>query len=126
MRHWFATQSYNVSMLDIAIREYLVLLPNVTIRPSTHKLDAYPPVVRCYSAGATVYTSPDKAHGLVRLCPKSTLGGSCASRLPIVLDGATLPVGYLVHGTGGKGKKTRVSDKIRAIRNRQREETSHV
>jgi hypothetical protein len=127
VKHWLATQSFNVHAIDVAIREYLAPLPNVVVRPSTHKLDAYPPVVRGYSGGATVYTSTDRAHESVRLCPKSTSGGSCASNhCRLCWIAPTVPVGYLVHGIGGKGRKTRVTDKIRDIRNRQRGETSHA
>ena len=34
-----------------------------------------------------------------------------------------LPVGYLVHGIGGKGRQTRVTDKIKSIRAEQRGRT---
>ena len=122
--HWLATQSFNVPTLDGAIREHLLPLPNVVVRPSVARMDAFPPRRRSigYAAGATVYTAKGNAHKSVRLCPKSTLGGSCASNdCRLCWNAPTVPVGYLVHGIGGKGRQTRVTEKIRTIRSGQRD-----
>ena len=124
VRYWFATQSFNVPALDSAIRKYLLSLSNVVVRPSVSRIDAFPPRRRSvgYAAGATVYTTSENAHKSVRLCPKSTLGGSCASNgCRLCWASPTVPVGYLVHGIGGKGRKTRVTDKIKTIRSGQRD-----
>ena len=123
VRHWLATQSFNLLTLDRAIRENLVSLANVVVRPSVGRMDAFPPRRRSlgYAAGATVYTAEVNAHKSVRLCPKSTRGGSCASNgCRLCWNAPALPVGYLVHGIGGKGRQTRVTDKIRTIRSGQR------
>jgi len=116
IRHWLPTQSFRIAGIDSAIRKHLLPLENVIVRPSTSKLDAFPPRLRSvgYAAGATVYTSSAKNHRSVRLCPKSTLGGSCASNnCRLCWDIPKSAVGFLVHGIGGKGRKTRVTDRVR-------------
>jgi len=126
VRHWFATQSFNVPALDRAIRKHLLPLANVVVRPSVSRMDAFPPRKRSagYAAGATVYTDESNAHKSVRLCPKSTEGGSCASNgCRLCWTAPQLPVGYLVHGIGGKGRQTRVTDKVKGIRAEQRKRT---
>ena len=123
IRHWLPTQSFRVPGIDRAIRDNLVPLDNVIIRPSTARLNAYPPRLRSrgYAAGATVYASPNNGHRSVRMCPKSTLGGSCESNgCRLCWDAPRSAVGFLVHGIGGKGRKTRVTDRIREIRKSQR------
>jgi len=123
IRHWLPTQSFNVPAIDRAIQKHLLPVENVIVRPSTARLDAYPPRLRSrgYSAGATVYTSATKGHTSVRMCPKSTLGGSCESNgCRLCWTAPKSAVGFLVHGIGGKGKKTRVTDRIREIREGQR------
>ena len=123
VRHWLPTQSFRIAGIDSAIRKHLLPLENVVVRPSTAKLDAYPPRLRAlgYSAGATVYTSADRGHESVRMCPKSTLGGSCDSNnCRLCWNAPRSAVGFLIHGIGGKGRKTRVTDRIREIRKGQR------
>ncbi len=126
VRHWLATQSFNVPALDRAIREHLLALSNVVVRPSVGRMDGLPPRRRSlgYAGGATVYTTEENAHKSVRLCPKSTDGGSCASNgCRLCWTAPAMPVGYLVHGIGGKGRQTRVTAKVKGIRAEQRERT---